>query len=164
MAIWQFVVGLVPRTWIERDGNAPNMLYDDDGCHDMSTAWKYNQPAVNLAELISRVLPPAKSWCDSLRIWGDLSGNDIQVGYEGDGVESLTARIDTREDTSNICAKIVELARALDCYLFFPSTHAVTAANVAVLSAALQNSRAARYSAAPYEFIERLSHTSDNER
>lgn len=162
MAIWQFIVGLVPRTWIEQDGNTPNMLYGDDSCHDMSTAWKNNQPAVNLAELISTILPPAKSWCDSLQIWGDLSGNDIQVAYKGDSVESLRARIDAREDTSDICAKIVELARTLDCYLFFPSTHAVTVANAAVLSATLQNSQAARYSAAPNEFMKRLSHTSEN--
>lgn len=163
MAIWQFVVGLIPRTWVERDGNVPEMLYDDDGYHDMSIAWENNQPDVNLSELISSVLPPTESWCDSLKIWGDLSRNDFQVGYEGDNVESVKARIDTREGTSHVCAKIVELARALDCCLFFPATRAITVADVAVLSAAVQNSRAARYSAAPREFIEQLSRTSDSE-
>lgn len=163
MAIWQFVVGLIPRGWMERGGNDPEKLYDDEGCHDMSTAWKNNQPVINFAELISSVLPPTESWCDSVRIWGDLSRNDIQVSYEGDNVESVKARIDTREDTSHICAKIVELARALDCCLFFPATRRVTAADVAVLSVAVQNSLAARYSAAPYEFIEQLSRTSENE-
>lgn len=162
MAVWQFVVGLIPRMWIEQDGNAPEMLYDGEGYLDMSIAWKNNQPKANFAELISNVFPPALSWSDSLRIWGDLSTNDIQVGYEGDRVESVKARIDTRKETSNICTKIIELARALDCCLFLPSLHAVTAADVEALSLALQNSQAARYSAAPYEFIERLSHNSDN--
>ncbi len=163
MAIWQFVVGLLPREWAERDDNGPEMLYDDEGCNDMSTAWKNNQPVVKLTELISRVLPPTESWSDSLRIWGDQSSNDIQVGYEGDNIEFFIVRIDTREDTSHMCAKTVELARALDCFLFFPAARSVVAADVAVLSIAVQNSQAARFSAAPREFIEQISRTSSNE-
>ncbi|MBY0242006.1 MAG: hypothetical protein K2X55_22110 [Burkholderiaceae bacterium] len=163
MAIWQFVVGLIPREWAERDGNGPEMLYDGEGYNDMSTTWKNNQPVVNLPELISRVLPPTESWSDSLIIWGDQSRNDIQVGYEGDNVEFVQARIDTRENSSHICAKIVELARALDCCLFFPATRSVMAADMAVISIAVHNSRAARFSAAPREFIDQLSRTSSNE-
>lgn len=123
MAIWQFVVELIPRKWAERDGNFSETLYDSDGCHDMSAAWKNNQPPTNLAELISNVLPSAESWSDSLRIWGDQSRNDIQVGYEGDNVEFVMARIDTREDTSPMCVKIVDLALALDS-AYFSQQHA----------------------------------------
>lgn len=163
MAIWQFVVELIPRKWAERNGNFPETLYDSDGYHDMSAAWKNNQPPTNLAELISNVLPRAESWSDSLRIWGDQSRNDIQVGYEGDNVEFVMARIDTREDTSPMCAKIVDLALALDCSLFFPAARSVTAADMAVLCMAVQNSRAARFSATPREFIEQLNRTSSND-
>ncbi|WP_394781929.1 hypothetical protein, partial [Undibacterium sp.] len=109
------------------------MLYDDEGCNDTSTAWKNNQPVANFAELISRVLPSAESWSNSLKVWGDPRGNDIQVGYEGDDVEFVMVHIDTREDASHICAKIVELARALDCLLFLPAAHSVMAADVALL-------------------------------
>lgn len=163
MAIWQFVVELIPREWAEQDSNLPETLYDSDGCHDMSAAWKNNQPATNLAELISNVLPHSKSWSDSLKIWGDQSRNDIQVGYDGDNVEFVMARIDTRQDTSPMCAKIVDLALALDCSLFFPATRSVTAADMAVFCMAVQKSRAARFSAAPCEFIEQLNCTSSND-
>lgn len=163
MAIWQFVVELIPREWAEQDSNLPETLYDSDGCHDMSAAWKNNQPATNLAELISNVLPHSKSWSDSLKIWGDQSRNDIQVGYDGDNVEFVMARIDTRQDTSPMCAKIVDLALALDCSLFFPATRSVTAADMAVFCMAVQKSRAARFSAAPCEFIEQLNRTSSND-
>lgn len=158
MAIWQFVAGLIPREWAERDGNGPGMLSDDEGFSDTTTAWKHNQPAANFAALISRVLPPAESWIDSLIIWGDQRGNDIQVGYEGDDVEFVMVRIDTREDASHICAKIVELARALDCLLFLPAARLVMEADVAVFSKAVQGSGPARFSAAPREFIEQLSY------
>lgn len=163
MAIWQFVVELIPREWVERDGNFPETLYDSDGCHDMSAAWKNNQPATNLAELFSKVLPRAESWSNSLKIWGDQSRNDIQVGYDGDNVEFVKARIDTREETSPMCAKIVDLALALDCSLFFPAARSVIAADMAVFYTAVQNSRAAPFSAAPREFIEQLNPTSSNE-
>lgn len=162
MAIWQFVVELIPREWADRDGNFPETLHDSNGYHDMSAAWKNKQPATNLAELVSKVLPRAESWSDSLRIWGDQSGNDIQVGYDGDNVEFVMARIDTREDTSPMCAKIVDLALALDCSLFFPAARSVTAADMAVFRMAVQNSKAARFSAAPREFIEQLNRTSND--
>lgn len=99
MAIWQFEAGLIPREWAARDDNSLEMLYDGEGCYDMSTAWRDNQPVVNLTELISRALPPTESWSDSINIWGDQSRNDIQIGYEGDNVEFVMVRIDTREDT-----------------------------------------------------------------
>lgn len=162
MAIWQFVVELIPREWADRDGNFPEMLYDSNGCHNMSAAWKNNQPATNLAELISNVLPRAESWSDSLKIWGDQSRNDIQVGYDGDNVEFVLARIDTREDTLPMCAKIVDLALALDCSLFFPAARSVTVADIAVFCMAVQNSKAARFSAAPREFIEQLNRKLNN--
>ncbi len=154
MAIWQFLASLVPRIWVEQDGNGLEMLYDGEGYNDTSSAWKNNQPTVNLAELISRVLPPAESWCDSLRIWGDERRNDIQVSYEGGDVEEITIRIDTREDTSQMCFKLVELARALDCCLFLPSIHLIIKPEAALLKLALRSSEEALFSKAPREFIE----------
>ena len=163
MAIWQFLVALIPREWAERAGNGPEMLYDGEGYNDTSSAWKNNQPNVNLAELISGILPPAESWSGSLRIWGDEHRSDIQVGYEGDNVESVLVRVDAREDTSVLCSRVIELARVLDCVLFFPAEHTMIALDLAVLSGAVRKSRAARFAAAPHEFIEQLSRTSSNE-
>lgn len=157
MAIWQFLVGFIPRAWAERDGNGPEMLYDHEGYSDSSTVWENKQPVGNLADMISQVLPPAESWSDSLRIWGDLCRSDIQVSYEGRNVESVMVRIDTREDTSHMCSKIVDLARAIDCCLFLPAARLIIEPEVALLRTALCNSRTARFSEAPTEFIERLN-------
>lgn len=159
MAIWQFTVGLVPRAWAELEGNSPEMLYDSDGCSDMSTAWGGNQPSANLVVLISQVLPPTESWSDQLRIWGDPAKSDIQVFYQGNNVESVMVRIDTRYDTMYMCSKTVELALALDCRLFIPAARSIVMANVTALSIACHNSEAARFSAAPRAYIERLSST-----
>ncbi len=163
MAIWQFTVSLIPRAWDELEGNSAELLYDDDGFNDTSATWRLNQPAIDLSGLISDVLPPTESWTDGIKIWGDQSRNDIQVAYDGTVVESVTARIDTREDTSRICSGIIELARALDCVLFLPSARTIIMADLNSLTDALYKSRAARFSAAPRDFIEELARTPSGE-
>lgn len=122
MAIWQFKVGLVPRTWAEAEGSLPAMLYDADGYSDMSVAWRHNQLDVDIDDLMSRVLPAAASWSDQIKIWGDETTNDIQVLYQGTAVELVQIRIDTRNSTPDLCSKIVRLARDMDCYLFLPGS------------------------------------------
>ncbi|MES2261139.1 MAG: hypothetical protein V4724_21700 [Pseudomonadota bacterium] len=163
MAIWQFAVGLIPREWAELEGNSSEMLYDGDGYNNMSMAWRQNQPTANLIALISQVLPPTKSWSDEMRIWGDQTKSDIQVSYEGNNVESVMACIDTRYDTVHICSEIVELARVLDCCFFLLATRSIIMVDAMVLSTAVHGSTAARFSAAPREFIEQLSPSSSSE-
>lgn len=156
MAIWQFIVGLVPRAWAEAEGNVPAMLYETDGSYDMSVAWQHEQPNGDIDDLISRVMPAAASWDDELKIWGDVTTSDIQVWYEGLAVESVQVRIDTRSSTADLCSKIVQLAHAMDCYLFFPRDRSIVRADEAALSKALSKSGAARYSADPHTFLESL--------
>jgi hypothetical protein len=157
MAIWQFTVGLVPRTWAEAEGSLPAMLYDANGYSDMSAAWRHEQLDVDIDDLMSRVLPAAASWSDKIRIWGDEATSDIQVCYEGTAVESVQVRIDTRNSTSDFCSKIVRLARAMDCYLFLPEERSIISADEAALSNAICKSSAARYSADPRAFLESLA-------
>jgi hypothetical protein len=156
MSIWQFTVGLVPRTWAEADGILPAMLYDADGYSDMSAAWRHKQLYVDIDDLMSRVLPAAASWSDEIRIWGDEATSDIQVCYEGTAVESVQVRIDTRNSTSDFCSKIVRLARAMDCYLFLPDERSIISADEPALSKAICKSSAARYSADSRAFLESL--------
>lgn len=163
MAIWQVTVGLIPRAWVEQDGNHLEMLFDAEGYIDMVTAWKTNQPSADLVALISQLLPPTESWDDEMRIWGDQTKSDIHVDFDGDNVESVMARIDTRDDPLHMCSRIVELALALDCYLFLPAAGSIVMADLTALSTTVQNSVAARFSAAPREFIGRLSSASPGE-
>lgn len=163
MAIWQFVVGLIPQAWTEQKGNGPEMLFDGEGYNDMATAWKQNQPSANLIDLITQVLPPAESWSDEIRIWGDQARTDIQVSYQGNTVESVMVRFDTRDDTLHMCSKIVELASKLGCCFFLPAARSIIIADVTALSYAVLNSSAARFAAAPHEFIEQLDRASSSE-
>lgn len=159
MAIWQFTVGLIPRAWAEAKGHIPAMLYDAEGYFDMSMAWQHKQLDVDidLDELMSQVLPAAESWSDEIRFWGDVKASDIQVCYEGVAVASVQIRIDTRSSTSDLCAKIVQLARAMDCHLFLPAERSIISADEGALGKAICKSSAARYSADPHAFLESLA-------
>ena len=157
MAIWQFKIGLVPRTWAKSKENLPAMLYDADGYSDMSVAWRHNQLDFNINDLMARVLPAAPSRIDEIKIWGDETTNDIQIRYRGAAVESVQVRIDTRNSTSDLCSKIVRLAQAMDCYLFLPGDRSIISADEAALGNAICKSSAARYSADPHAFIESIA-------
>jgi hypothetical protein len=157
MAIWQFTVGLVPRAWVEMEGNVLAMLYDADGYYDTSIAWRQNQPKVDLDVLMSQVLPAIESKIVEMKFWGDETKSDIHVCFDRNTVESVQVRIDTRVDSIELCFKIVELARALDCYLFFPEARSISIPYQGSICNAVQQSTAARFAAAPRAFLSDLA-------
>ena len=163
MAIWQFTVGLIPRAWAALEGSSPELLYDDEGYSDMSVAWSQNQPSENFIDFITQVLPPTESWSGEIRIWGDQTTSDIQVSYDGTAVESVMVRIDARDDTMHLCSLIVDLARALDCLFFLPSARSIINADITAINNAANGSKAARFTAAPREFIDQLSRVPSSE-
>ena len=156
MAIWQCAIGLIPQEWTKQTGNGPEMLYDGEGYIDMSPAWKRYQPSADLIDMITQVLPPENSWSDEITIWGDPAKTDIQLSCQGDIVESVMVRIDTRDDILHTCSKIVELASRLSCCFFLPAARSIVMADVAALRHAVLSSSAARFAEAPREFIEHL--------
>src|SRR3954470_7743727 len=151
MAIWQFVVGLVPTRWCDIEGNGPDLLVDGEGYSDLGAAWRQYQPDARLVSLISKILPASGSWHEDLKLWGDETRSDIQVSYEGTNVESVMVRIDTRTDTVRMCASVVELAQALDCSLYIAAARLIIPPDVDELGKAIADSTAARFSAAPRE-------------
>jgi len=135
------------------DESVAAMLYDADGYYDTSIAWRQNQPKVDLDVLMSQVLPATESRIDEMKFGGGETKCDIRVCYEGNTVESVQVRIDTRIDSIKLCLKIVELARALDCCLFFPEARLISIPGKDSICNAVQNSTATRFSAAPREFL-----------
>ena len=157
MAIWQFIVGLVPARWCAIAGNGPDLLVDSEGYSDLGSAWRKYQPDARFVSVISGILPTSAAWHEDLMCWGDNTRSDIQVWYEGTQVESVMVRIDTRTDTSRMCASVVELAHALDCSLYLADARLIIPPDVEELGKAISDSTAARFSAAPREFMRSCS-------
>lgn len=153
MAIWQFVIILVPKDWaMEADFN-PSSLYESDG-YETKVAWKNRQPPTNFKNLMSKILPPAKSWNDALLCWGDEKENDIQVGYENNAVADIQFRLALHTQFKPLLPKLIEVANELNCVLFFPELGLISIASETVLLELIQRSRAARFVSDPRKCLD----------
>jgi len=155
MATWQFTISLIPKPWaIENQFNSSS-LYDDEG-YDTEIAWETNQPNPEFINLLSELLPPSKSWSNDLLFWGNEKEHDIKVGIENKLIEGIHIRLDLNKKLNTLIEKLIQIAKELDCVLFFPELEIVTEANKFELKKALQNSRAASFVKDPSRFLSEL--------
>jgi hypothetical protein len=152
MAAWQFVLVLVPKTWLSVSGNRVDALFSEEGW-DTNEAWRAHQPQIDFEALFSSLLPAAESWSAEIKIWGDLEHTDVQVSYANGLVESIQIRIDVRENPVPLRTKVFEIANTLDCVLVVLQEKAVIEPNIFALSAAILRSRAARYVQDPKGYL-----------
>ena len=122
MAVYQFVIELIPKKWVKSNKNfCIKLLFNNFDLYDPSIAWEDYSLRVDLESLLYRILPGGKTWHEDLLIWGDAKHNDIQVWFENKKIDSIKIRLDLRENIDNLKKKIIELAKHLDCYFFLPS-------------------------------------------
>ena len=81
MAVWQFVIDLIPASAARVAGVAAVRMSRaqlDETVLGFSSA-----DAEVLFLKLGRLLPEKPSWSDGLRIWGDEKADDIQVSIDG---------------------------------------------------------------------------------
>ena len=156
MATWQFSVVLIPESWAQENKYCPSSLFDEDGYYDTDAVWKENQPNPEFINLLSNLLPPAKSWSKEMLCWGNEEEHDIQVGYEGKFIESIHIRLDLNQKLNSILVKLVKVSKELNCVLFFPELKTITEANEFELRMALQDSRAIKFVKDPHGYLDEL--------
>jgi hypothetical protein len=159
MAVYQFIIELIPERWVQEQNQPIEKLFEQndpffpEGCYDLSDAWKLYQPAINIPEVLSQILPAKKSWNKNLQSWGDEEVNDIQVLMNDNCIESIKFRLDLREDNENLKLKIIDLANRLSCHLFFPQLKEIEFADINTLNKAILKSNAFRFVENPREFL-----------
>lgn len=155
MAAWQFSIVLIPKTWAVKNGFDPFPFYGEYG-YDTEIAWNENQPQADFIDVLSTLLPSAKSWHKDLLCWGNVKGHDIQVWYEHKKVDDIKIRIDVNQEPSKFIVKLVKIANELECVLFYPELKSISEANEFAVKVALQRSVAAQYVNDPKGFLEGL--------
>ncbi len=145
MAIYQFVIELIPSSWVVNKKHNVEELYDENDFYDLSITWKHYQLSVELKLLLSEILPQGNSWNKNLQLWGDEEHNDIQVRLRDDTIEAIKIRLDLRNNIENLKAKVVDLAKRLNCQLFFPDERKIVNADIDNLNRAIANSNAAKF-------------------
>jgi hypothetical protein len=154
MAIWQFSCSLLPRAvLLSRFGGLPAGL-PSEVVEDVPW-WAVQQPPLGYESVIESFAPPAKSWSESIRIWGREGGDDVHVTLEGDRVVWISFRLDLREFSHPFAEGALRLADHCGCVLWGPSGRPFLPDWESLL-AALRDSNSMRFVINPREFLEGL--------
>jgi hypothetical protein len=117
MAIWQYRLILLPED--ELGGMFPilpkSILRE---IAEDRVWWSGRQPQAGFEAQIDAILPPMESWSQSMRMWGQLHGNDAYVIYQDEDlakVVEISFRIDARDISPELVHELCALARRLGC-------------------------------------------------
>lgn len=142
MALWQFVLDLVPSSAATVDGVvAARMSRDQLDAIELD----FSQATIAaIIEGIGVMLPERQSWAPSLRIWGNEKTDDIQIGFHGATIEYAQFRLNVADLSLPLVGGICALARAFDC-VFATRSGAIIRPRSEALVRAITQSDAARF-------------------
>lgn len=153
MAIYQFVIELIPRAWVENNrDDSTDMLFNND-LYDLSPAWKEIQLSKDAEELISQILPKKQSWHKNLKLWGNDEQNDIHVWLECGHVESIKVRLDLRSNITSLKLQIIDFAKRYDYQFFLPELKEIIVPDLDLLNQKILSSKATHFVSDPEKFF-----------
>jgi hypothetical protein len=142
MAIWQFLIELIPRDWAEENSYNAGLLQSDEG-YATQIAWESRQPEIDVVPVLSRILPLAESWHKDLIFFGDNQSDDIEVWCQDQVIDGISIRIDLKKDVKRTVVKVVRAAKKLGCIFFIPEKESFVEANEFALIKMVKESDAA---------------------
>lgn len=156
MAIYQYVIELIPKTWIEENNTKIESLYNNDGFYDLSKPWHNYTVNGDIGLLISKILPATASWSPDIKIWGNEENNDITLSMEKNNIDSIRIRLDLRDNVETLKLAVINLAKILDCYFLIPNTKEILIPNIDLLNKSILNSNASKFLKDPEKFIDKI--------
>lgn len=122
--------------------------------------WSVSQPATGFDQQISLILPEAKSWSTSMRMWGQEEGDDAHVVYSDDRKETfreIGLRLDANKISRELVRRIWLLAQQLRCVLM-TADYELLLSDEAMVLAAVNQSTAKRFIDDPASTLLGLDH------
>lgn len=142
MAIWQFVLDLIPAS-AANIGGVPAARMSREQLDAIALAFS-SADTEGLFAQFETLLPEKQSWSSRLRIWGDEPTDDIQVGLDGQVIEDVRFRLNVGELSMPLVGGICALARRFDCVLASAEGAIIQPNREAVMRAIMQ-SKALRF-------------------
>jgi len=142
MAIWQFLIELIPRDWAEENSFNSSLLQSDEG-YETQIAWEGRQSEIYIVPVLTKIFPLAESWHEDLISFGDSSSDDIEVWHQDKVIIGISFRIDVRKDFKRTVVKLVNAAKKLGCVFFIPEKGSFVEANEFALFRMVRESEAA---------------------
>lgn len=152
MAVWQFVLDLIPASAAHVEGVTAARMSREQ--LDKIVLVFSNADAELLFTNLSALLPEKKSWSASLRIWGDEKTDDIQVGLIGPSIEDVQFRLNAAELRLHLIGGICTIARHFDCLLAAREGAIIQPYREAVVRTIMQ-SRAMQFVRDPQQVLEK---------
>ena len=151
MAVWQFVINLIPASAARIAGvNAARMNREQLG--EVVLALPITEADVLFAKL-DILLPEKPRSYTGLRVWGDEPADDIQVSFDEQYIEEIQVRFDVADISLPLIGGVCDVARHLDCVFATPEGAIIQPSREAVIRTVLQ-SDAAHFVQDPRGFIE----------
>ena len=159
MAVWQYPLTLIPESVLLTKYEILPLSIPMEVAEE-SDWWSDVQPAAGFEQRISSILPEAKSWSTSMRIWGQGESDDAHVAYSDDTketVQEIAFRIDAYKTSSELVCGICLLARQLGCVLM-TEYYELLVPDEAMVLAAVSHSTAKRFVDDPVSTLLGLDH------
>jgi len=153
MATWQYDIHLVPRGAVKAADPGSSNLYDEDLAAE---EWQRYGDTKELLARLAGLLPPLKSWHESISMWGAEDGNRIDVSFEGSNIDGIMVRIDVRRISLPFIESLIEIALEGELMLVLDGG-AVVAPEASILLCAVRRSNAFRFVQDPVMFLEALA-------
>lgn len=150
MALWQFVLDLVPASAANVAGVVAARLSREQ-LDAVALAFSSADAEALFAKL-GTLLPEKQSWSSRLRIWGDEKTDDIQVGLRGNAIEDVRFRVNVGQLSLPLVGDICTLARHFNCVLATTDGAIIQPTREAVVRAIAQ-SRAMHFVRDPERFL-----------
>ena len=152
MAVWQFVINLIPASAARIAGvNAARMSRAQ--LDQVVLALPIAEADVLFAKL-DMLLPEKPRSYTGLRVWGDEPADDIQVSFDEQYIEEIQVRFDVADISLPLIGGVCDVARHLDCVFATPKGAIIQPSREAVIRTVLQ-SDAAHFVQDPRGFIEK---------
>ncbi|KHS49371.1 MAG: hypothetical protein A2792_15810 [Sphingomonadales bacterium RIFCSPHIGHO2_01_FULL_65_20] len=150
MAVWQFVINLIPASAARIAGV--------DAARMSRTQLEEAVLALPIAEAdvlftkLDALLPEKPRSYTGLRVWGDEPNDDIQVSFDEQYIEEIQVRFDVADISLPLIGGVCELAQYFDCVFATPEGAMIQPSREAVIRTVLQ-SDAAHFVQDPPGFI-----------
>ena len=135
------------------EGVGSNECYID--YWEVDDLWKGSQLFPDWEAELSSITPRAKWWTESSLLWGEESGNRIEVFIEDGKTSSVCARLDARSVDLELVRRLADFAAKNDC-VFYTEDEEVLEPDLTAILDALASSNAARFVADPRKFLDEL--------
>lgn len=150
MALWQFAMNPIPASEAKICG-VDAVKINRNVVNEGRLYLPHNeQPA--LFQAFAALLPEQPAWSEELRIWGNEKGNDIQVFFEGTGIECIQFRL----DVSCLSLPLVDGICALACkfgWVFISKSGAIVPPTREAVIKAIEHSPAQRFVRDPLGYL-----------